>query len=178
MPDDVADAGTQCARKRMETGMVLQQLRRDIGRTEPSFGGLVVEAPHTFRVHTRAYTHPSVFQAEMKLVFERTWVFVAHTSELPNPGDYKTSYIGMQPVIVTRDDNGNISVLINRCVHRGAVLCREMHGNARQFQCPYHGWIYQNDGKLVGLTRRGAIPSTSKSRKAYSSCRGSKPIAA
>ena len=152
MPDDVADAGTQCARKRMETGMVLQQLRRDIGRTEPSFGGLVVEAPHTFRVHTRAYTDPSVFQAEMKLVFERTWVFVAHTSELPNPGDYKTSYIGMQPVIVTRDDNGNISVLVNRCVHRGAVLCREMHGNARQFECPYHGWVYQNDGKLVGLT--------------------------
>jgi phenylpropionate dioxygenase-like ring-hydroxylating dioxygenase large terminal subunit len=63
-----------------------------------------------------------VFQAEMKLIFERTWVFVAHTSELPNSGDYKTSYIGMQPVIVTRDDNGNISVLVNRCVHRGAVL--------------------------------------------------------
>ncbi len=132
--------------------MPLQKLRRASAHDEGPFSGLVVDAPHTFRVHTRAYNDPSVFQAEMKLIFERTWVFVAHTSELPIAGDYKTSYVGRQPVIVARDDNGHISVLVNRCMHRGAVLCREMHGNARQFECPYHGWVYQNDGKLIGLT--------------------------
>lgn len=134
--------------------MAVQNVRRVAGRDRSPFEGLVIEEVHQFRVHTRAYNDPAVFQAELKLIFEKTWVFVAHTSELPQPGDFKTSYVGAQPVIVTRGDNGDISVLVNRCVHRGAVLCREMHGNARQFECPYHGWVYQNDGKLVGLTHR------------------------
>jgi benzoate/toluate 1,2-dioxygenase alpha subunit len=136
----------------METEMAVQTIRRADSRSRGPFEGLVVEASHTFRVHTRAYNDPAVFKAEMKLIFEKTWVFVAHTSELPEPSDFKTSYVGVQPVIVTRGENGDISVLVNRCVHRGAVLCRDMHGNARQFECPYHGWVYQNDGKLIGLT--------------------------
>src|SRR5437868_3543294 len=103
-------------RKQMETAMPLQKLRHAAAdRNEGPFSGLVQEAPHTFRVHTRAYNDPYVFRAEMKLIFERTWVFVAHASELPNAGDYKTSYIGMQPVIVSRNDTGEVSVLVNRC---------------------------------------------------------------
>jgi phenylpropionate dioxygenase-like ring-hydroxylating dioxygenase large terminal subunit len=116
--------------------------------------GIVQEAPHIFRVHTRAYTFSSIFQLEMKRIFERSWVFVAHESELPNPGDFKTSFIGLQPVIVTRGDQGEINVLVNRCVHRGTVICRELRGNAHQFDCPYHGWVYTKDGKLVGITDR------------------------
>jgi phenylpropionate dioxygenase-like ring-hydroxylating dioxygenase large terminal subunit len=113
--------------------------------------GLVLEEAHKFRVHTRAYNDRAVFDAEMRNIFDRVWIFVGHTSEIPNPGDYKTSYIGMQPVIVVRTDNGDVNVLVNRCVHRGAVVCREMRGNARQFECPYHGWVYQNDGKLLAI---------------------------
>jgi benzoate/toluate 1,2-dioxygenase alpha subunit len=112
---------------------------------------LVLDAPHTFRVRTDAYTDPDIFALEMKRVFEKTWVFLAHTSEIPNNGDFKTSYIGLQPVIVVRSAHGEINVLVNRCMHRGAVLCRETHGNARVFNCPYHGWAYANDGKLTGI---------------------------
>lgn len=112
---------------------------------------LVVDSPHTFRVRTDAYTDPEVFALEMKRVFEKTWVFVAHTSEIPNVGDFKTSYIGLQPVIVVRSASGDINVLVNRCVHRGAVLCREAKGTARAFNCPYHGWSYANDGRLTAV---------------------------
>lgn len=119
--------------------------------------GLVVDAPHTFRVRTEAYTDPEVFELEMRRIFEKTWVFVAHVSEIPNLGDFKTSYIGLQPVIVVRSNNGEINVLVNRCVHRGAVLCREARGNARSFNCPYHGWAYTNDGKLGAVTHRDEL---------------------
>lgn len=115
---------------------------------------LILERPHTFRVHTRAYCDPAIFAREMKHIFEKTWVFVAHESELPEPGDYKTTHVGLQPVIVSRDEEGRLHVLVNRCRHRGAVLCRELAGRAREFQCPYHGWIYTNDGALVGVTHR------------------------
>jgi benzoate/toluate 1,2-dioxygenase alpha subunit len=116
------------------------------------YAALVREAPHTFRVHTSAYNDLTVFRAEMKRIFERTWVFVAHTSELPQPGDYKTSYIGLQPVLVTRGEHGDINVLVNRCMHRGALVCRELQGNTAQFECPYHGWVYGIDGKLLSVT--------------------------
>lgn len=119
--------------------------------------GLVLDKPHTFRVHTDAYTDREVFELEMKRVFDRTWVFVAHTSEIPNPNDYKTSYIGLQPVIVVRDAAGTVNVLVNRCRHRGAVLCREARGNKRHFDCPYHGWVYSNDGKLISVTHKDEI---------------------
>ncbi|HTJ98006.1 MAG TPA: Rieske 2Fe-2S domain-containing protein [Bordetella sp.] len=124
------------------------------GETAPAAQDLVRQAPRTFRVHTRAYTDPTVFEAEMERVFARTWVFVAHESMIPNPGDYHTSYIGLQPVIVSRDPAGAVNVLVNRCVHRGAVICREQRGNATEFNCPYHGWVYGIDGKLLAMSER------------------------
>ena len=118
---------------------------------DAAFPGLVLEEPHKFRIHTRAYNDRAVFDAEMRNIFEHVWIFVGHTSEIPNSGDFKTSYIGKQPVIVVRTDAGEIRVMVNRCVHRGSVICRELSGNARQFECPYHGWVYQNDGKLSSI---------------------------
>jgi benzoate/toluate 1,2-dioxygenase alpha subunit len=112
---------------------------------------LVVEGHNTFRVHTSAYTDPAIFAQEMTRIFEATWIYLAHTSEIPNPGDFKTAYIGRQPVIVSRGDDGEVHVLVNRCVHRGTVVCREMRGNASGFVCPYHGWSYAKDGRLVGI---------------------------
>jgi benzoate/toluate 1,2-dioxygenase alpha subunit len=117
--------------------------------------GLVVEAPGDFRVHGSVYTDPAVFAAEMDRIFGTTWVYVAHESELPAPGDYKTATIGLQPVIVSRDDSGAVHVLLNRCRHRGSIVCRAERGNARSFQCPYHGWVYANDGRLTGVAQRG-----------------------
>ena len=125
-------------------------------KSEPAAttGGLVRRAPTTFRIHTRAYTDPSVFAAEMERIFAKTWVYVAHECQVPNAGDYQTSYIGLQPVIVSRDNENKVNVLVNRCMHRGAVICRETHGHGTEFNCPYHGWVYGLDGTLLAMSER------------------------
>jgi phenylpropionate dioxygenase-like ring-hydroxylating dioxygenase large terminal subunit len=115
---------------------------------------LVAQGANRFRVHTRAYTDRTLFDAEMERIFNRVWVFVGLESELPEIGDFKSTFIGLQPVVVTRADDGRIHVLVNRCVHRGAVMVREGRGKACELQCPYHGWVYRLDGKLVAVSER------------------------
>ncbi len=97
------------------------------------------------------YTDPAIFEAELEKIFYRTWIWVAHESELRNPGDFKTAQIGRQPVIVVRDRSGKINVLENRCRHRGATVCEKHKGNTTGFTCPYHNWSYALDGKLRGI---------------------------
>jgi phenylpropionate dioxygenase-like ring-hydroxylating dioxygenase large terminal subunit len=97
------------------------------------------------------YNDPAIFEAELENIFYKTWIWVAHESELRNPGDFKTATIGRQPVIVVRDRGGKINVLENRCRHRGATVCEKHKGNATGFTCPYHSWSYGLDGKLRGL---------------------------
>lgn len=121
----------------------------------PDVDGLVIDAPRDFRVHERVYTDADVFAAEMDRIFGFAWIYVAHESEIPSRGDYKTATIGREPVIVSRDDAGVVHVLLNRCRHRGSIVCREERGNGRSFQCPYHGWVYANDGRLTGIPQRG-----------------------
>lgn len=105
-----------------------------------------------WRVSSRIYREPALFEREMDAVFGRTWVFVAHESEIPNPGDYRTAHIGRQPVIVNRGaDDGGINVMFNRCRHRGASVCQRDTGNANFFRCAYHGWTYGSSGDLVGV---------------------------
>jgi benzoate/toluate 1,2-dioxygenase alpha subunit len=100
-------------------------------------------------VDAHVYTDAATFDVEMRRVFHHSWVYVAHESEIPNPGDYRTSAVGRTPVIVTRAQDGDIHVLVNTCRHRGAMVCREERGNAQFFRCPYHGWTYRNDGRLA-----------------------------
>ena len=120
----------------------------------PSGADLVIDEPQRFRVHIDTYTDPALFRAEMKRIFERTWVFVGHESEIARPDDFKTAYIGLQPVIVTRTADGAINVLVNRCVHRGAIVTRELRGSAASFTCPYHAWTFANDGSLAAVAMR------------------------
>lgn len=115
---------------------------------ERRFGNLV-EAD---RIHGSLYTNPQIFAAEMQRIFNRTWVWVAHESEIARPGDFKLTQIGQQPVIVTRDRDQNIHVLLNRCRHRAATVCDLQRGNAARFVCPYHGWTYALDGRLTGVS--------------------------
>lgn len=103
------------------------------------------------RVSGRLYTDPATFDEEMTRIFERTWVWVAHESELPKPGSFKMSHVGRHPVIVTRDRRDAIHVLLNRCRHRGASVCEVPRGKANGFTCPYHSWSYALDGKLRGI---------------------------
>jgi benzoate/toluate 1,2-dioxygenase subunit alpha len=113
---------------------------------------------HEDRVHRLIYTDRSVFEAEQRNIFERVWIYVGHESEIPQPGDFKTSQIGRQPVIVTRDDDGAVNVLVNRCTHRGSLICREDRGNASFFRCPYHAWTFKTNGELIGVPRRQRFP--------------------
>jgi len=124
----------------------------------PYLDELVVETGHDFRIHTTIYTDPAIFELEMRRIFERTWVYVAHESELPNPGDYVTTTLGSQPVIVTRDQQGEVHVLLNHCRHRGSVVCRAERGHAEQFVCPYHNWVYGVDGCLLGIAQATGYP--------------------
>jgi benzoate/toluate 1,2-dioxygenase subunit alpha len=119
---------------------------------------VVDEAPRDFRVHSAAYTDPAIFDLEMERIFEQTWVYVAHESELPRPGDFRTSAIGTQPVIVSRGPDGGVRVLLNRCRHRGSVVCREERGRTAQFKCPYHGWTYRVDGPLLSAAQPDGYP--------------------
>ncbi|MBA2509058.1 MAG: Rieske 2Fe-2S domain-containing protein [Nocardioidaceae bacterium] len=123
-----------------------------------SYGDLVDDDDRRFQVHTRAYGDPGVFDAEMRHIFERSWVYVGHASEIPDAGDYKTASLGIQPVIVSRHADGDIHVLFNRCTHRAAAVCREDIGHSNYFRCPYHNWIFGNDGKLVGIPQASGYP--------------------
>jgi phenylpropionate dioxygenase-like ring-hydroxylating dioxygenase large terminal subunit len=107
------------------------------------------------RIHTSLYTDPAIFEAEMDKIFENTWVWVAHASELPGKNTFKTTYVGRQPVIVTRDADQQVHVLLNRCRHRASSVCEAKRGKASVFVCPYHGWSYDVDGALRKVPHMG-----------------------
>jgi len=81
----------------------------------------VVDKPgETFKVHRSIYTDPEIFEAELKHIYEGNWIYIAHDSELPNPNDYITTVMGRQPVIISRDGEGQLRGFVNACSHRGA----------------------------------------------------------
>jgi phenylpropionate dioxygenase-like ring-hydroxylating dioxygenase large terminal subunit len=103
------------------------------------------------RVHRSVYADPAIFELEMERVFGRAWLVLGHASQVPKAGDYFTTRMGREPVIVIRKDNNEIGVLVNRCAHRGAMVCAEGRGNAERFVCPYHGWSYDRGGELKAV---------------------------
>ena len=119
------------------------------------YNELVQENVDGFRVSGRVYHDPQVFDEEMDRIFHRGWVFVAHESEVSNPGDYVTRLIGNQPVLMSRDNDGQVHLLLNRCRHRSATVAQQDRGNAVTFMCAYHGWTYGNDGHLIGAPFHG-----------------------
>jgi benzoate/toluate 1,2-dioxygenase alpha subunit len=127
--------------------------------TPAAYAAMVRESPTDFRVRTEIYTDPRIFEDEMRSIFQRTWVYAAHESEVAHPGDYVTTYVGAQPLIVSRDQDGALHVLLNACRHRGNSVCREERGNSMFFRCPYHGWTYKNDGQLIGISHRTGYPA-------------------
>lgn len=109
-----------------------------------NYGELVQEG----RVHVDLYRDPDIFADEMDRIFKSTWVWVGHVSEVPGPNTFRTSHVGQQPVIITRDKQDEIRVLLNRCRHRASTLCEKRAGKTSVFVCPYHGWSYDVDGAL------------------------------
>lgn len=123
-----------------------------------TYSDLVVETADDFRVDTRIYTDPVIFEDEMDQIFEATWVYVGHTSEVAKPGDFKTASIGHNPVVVTHAEDGEIHVFLNECRHRANAVCRKTSGSAGKFECPYHGWVYALNGDLIGVTDPDGYP--------------------
>jgi len=109
------------------------------------------------RVPYWVYTDPEIYQREQQRVFGgKHWNYVALGCEIPEAGDFKRSFVGDKPVVVTRDAQGALHAFENRCAHRGVQFCRERLGNTKRFVCPYHQWSYELSGNLVGVPfRRG-----------------------
>ncbi|MGP9568790.1 aromatic ring-hydroxylating oxygenase subunit alpha [Halomonas sp. AOP5-B2-8] len=103
------------------------------------------------KIATPMYTSSELFDKEQEKIFRKTWVWVAHQSEVPDKGSFKLSKVGREPVIVVRDRKNNFNVMVNRCRHRAATVCEIHKGKTSSFQCPYHGWGYGLDGSLRAL---------------------------
>jgi len=106
-------------------------------------------AKNVYRIDRAAFTDEELFELEMKHIFEGNWIYLAHESQIPNPNDYLNIYVGRQPVLITRDKTGQLHAMANTCTHRGATLARHKKGNKSSFTCPFHGWTFNNTGKLL-----------------------------
>lgn len=110
------------------------------------------------RVPYKVFTEREYFDLEQERLFRgKAWSFVGLEAEIPNSGDYKTTFIGQTPVIVTRAEDGSVHVMQNRCAHRGAQVCRKLRGNAASLECVYHQWSYDLKGNLIGVPFRRGI---------------------
>lgn len=118
----------------------------DASNGRPDYSKLI----RSDRVHGSLYTDQEIFQEELERIWYRTWVYVGHASEVPEPNDYVRKSIGPQDVVMTRDRNGEVHLLLNRCAHRANLVCEDAQGNSSSFRCPYHGWTYRNTGELLG----------------------------
>ncbi len=102
-------------------------------------------------ISRKIHYDPNIYDDELAKVFTKSWLFVAHESQIKQPGDYITNYMAEDPVIVTKDAKGKIHVFLNSCPHRGMKVCSVDEGNSKFFRCPYHGWTFANDGNLIGV---------------------------
>ena len=128
----------------------------------PDFEAYVVDDPHDgmFTVDRNIFTDPIIFDLEMKYIFEGTWIYLAHESQLRQPHDFYTTAIGRQPIILMRNQLGEIGGFLNACPHRGATVCLSKRGNQKVLTCPYHGWSFNTNGTLVSVKDHagGAYP--------------------
>lgn len=108
------------------------------------------------RVHSRLYNDLDIFEDELDRIFHRGWVYVGHEDEIPNPGDFRLAQIGRQPVIMVRDEQRRVQILLNRCRHRAATVCQVPSGNTQLFRCAYHGWTYKCGGELASVPYQDA----------------------
>jgi Rieske 2Fe-2S family protein len=105
------------------------------------------------------YTDENIFALEQQQIFEQLWFCAARGTDLPDPGSFRTVQVGRESVLLTRNRRGEVRAFFNVCRHRGAQLCTEETGQTkRAFQCPYHAWTYDLDGKLVAAPNLTKMP--------------------
>jgi phenylpropionate dioxygenase-like ring-hydroxylating dioxygenase large terminal subunit len=116
--------------------------------------GMIDDRPSDkiFSVDRRIFTDARIYELEMTRIFERTWVFVGLDSQMPQPHDFITGYIGRQPILLMRDKDGVIGCFLNTCRHRGTIVCPFKQGQRKLHVCRYHGWTYDSGGRNVAMT--------------------------
>ena len=95
------------------------------------------------------YTNREVFELELERIIYRNWIFAGHVTQFPNPGDFKVLNVAGESAIIVRGKDGALNGFANVCRHRGSLVCLEENGHTDKFSCPYHGWMYDLDGKLI-----------------------------
>uniref|UniRef100_A0A2A4Z708 Aromatic ring-hydroxylating dioxygenase subunit alpha n=1 Tax=OCS116 cluster bacterium TaxID=2030921 RepID=A0A2A4Z708_9PROT len=114
------------------------------------------------------FVDKDVYKRELETLFTRAWLFVGHESQIPNPGDFFTSRMGEESVLLVRDKAEEIHVFLNSCRHRGMKICRYESGNTSLFTCPYHSWTYTTDGKIRGIPLYKALYDGTLDRQDWS----------
>jgi len=104
-----------------------------------------------FQVARKAFTDSTIMDAEYDAIFNKCWLYIGHESEVAKKGDFVRRLVAKRNLIFNRDTSGTLNAFFNTCPHRGAEVCREPKGNAKHFQCFYHGWIFSAEGKLKSL---------------------------
>jgi p-cumate 2,3-dioxygenase subunit alpha len=104
-----------------------------------------------FRVHRSAMVEPEILEEERRLIFDRSWLFVGHESEIPDPHDFRARRVGGRPIILARHTDGSVRVFINSCPHRGMQIETRPEGHGRFLKCFYHGWSFNTAGDLVAI---------------------------
>ena len=108
-------------------------------------------------ISRKAWSSQAIYELEKRAIFGKTWLFLAHESQIPNPGDFVQAYMCETPIIVARGSNGQVVANINSCTHRGLPVCRAEAGNAKRFVCPYHNWSYTVEGELVTIPQESEV---------------------
>ena len=117
--------------------------------TPPSIEALIANQKPGYSLDQRFYTDPDVYELELERIVYRNWIFAGHVSQLPEPGDFRVLNVAGESAIIVRGKDGTINGFANVCRHRGSLVCLEEHGHTDKFACPYHGWMYDIDGKLI-----------------------------
>jgi benzoate/toluate 1,2-dioxygenase subunit alpha len=119
--------------------------------TSEKLDSMVIDDAETgsFKYKREIFTNKELFELEMKHIWEGNWIFLAHESQISEINDYFSAYIGRQPIFISRNKEGELNAFINACSHRGSMLCRYKKGNKSTFTCQFHGWTFNNSGKLL-----------------------------
>jgi phenylpropionate dioxygenase-like ring-hydroxylating dioxygenase large terminal subunit len=124
------------------------------------------------RVPFQVFTDPQLYELEQQTLFRGpNWNFVAMEIEIPNSGDYKTTFVGDTPVMVVRDQDGKIHCMVNRCAHRGSTLLFDDSGNTEDFTCVYHNWRYDLGGNLKSVAFQHGVRQVGGMPKDFELCK-------
>ncbi len=132
----------------MSRERLIEMTRHAIGHAQ---AGTIDQEPDVMKIPAANYYDPDRFDIEVKQIFRRMPLVLAPTAELPNPGDYKAMDAAGMPVLLCRDRDGEVRAFINSCSHRGTAVALDGTGNTSRFICPYHGWTFSQQGKLLGI---------------------------